>query len=102
MVASGSEVIENCNDTASEKAENYLEQSTAYEIEGFRVAEDTTRWSSVAVARTNVNVHSKRINNNINNSISVSRLSLSSSTDSLSDYEGIFIVFFFTFINIDI
>lgn len=90
-VASTSEVIENHNDPVL--ATNYREQSKDYEIQIFRLAEDTTTWSSVAVARTNVNLPSKRINNNNinhNNNLSVSRLSLSSSAESLSDYEGAF------------
>ncbi|XP_034951662.1 general transcriptional corepressor trfA isoform X2 [Chelonus insularis] len=88
-VASGSEAIENLNESASEKTVNYnRDQSQKYESQGFRVAEDTTTWSSVAIARTNVNNHPKRVNNIINNNLSLSKLSLNSSTESLSDYDG--------------
>ncbi|XP_053594189.1 schwannomin-interacting protein 1 homolog isoform X4 [Microplitis demolitor] len=86
-VASGSEENKSCDDNSSEITENYRE-SPGYEIQNFRVAQDTTTWSSVAIAHTNVNNHPKRINSIINNNLSISRLSLSSSTESLSDYDA--------------
>ncbi|XP_015109715.1 schwannomin-interacting protein 1 homolog isoform X2 [Diachasma alloeum] len=82
--------------STSDQLENFNSPTTKpvpydenYEIQDFRIAEDTTTWSSVAVARTNVNVNSKHLNSIINNNnLSVSRLSLSSSAESLSDYEA--------------
>ncbi|XP_011299056.1 uncharacterized protein Schip1 isoform X2 [Fopius arisanus] len=84
-IPSTSDQIENFNNTST-KPGRYDEN---FDIQEFRIAEDTTTWSSVAVARTNVNVNSKHLNSIINNNnLSVSRLSLSSSAESLSDYEA--------------
>ncbi|CAG5096451.1 Similar to Schip1: Schwannomin-interacting protein 1 (Mus musculus) [Cotesia congregata] len=85
-VASGSVEIKTCDENTSEKIEDYPE-SPGYEVQNFHVARDTTTWSSVAITHTNVNNHPKHINSIINNNLSVSRLSLSSSTDSFSDYD---------------
>ncbi|XP_063993715.1 uncharacterized protein LOC135171241 isoform X2 [Diachasmimorpha longicaudata] len=84
-IPSTSDQIENFKSAAT-KSLNYEKN---YDIQDFQIAEDTTTWSSVAVARTNVNVNATNFNSIINNNnLSVSRSSLSSSAESLSDYEA--------------
>ncbi|KAK2587213.1 hypothetical protein KPH14_002954 [Odynerus spinipes] len=55
----------------------------------FHVAEDTTTWSSLAIARDNIHLESANNgHNNINNNLTASRIRRNSSIDSLADYEG--------------
>ncbi|XP_076751277.1 schwannomin interacting protein 1 isoform X2 [Xylocopa sonorina] len=59
--------------------------------EDFRVAEDTTTWSSLAITRENVQVDTNNENNettNLNNNLTVPRIRRNSSVESLADYEG--------------
>ncbi|XP_076280039.1 schwannomin interacting protein 1 isoform X2 [Lasioglossum baleicum] len=63
---------------------------TVEDTEDFRVAEDTTTWSSLAINRDS-NVAIDTANNdagNLNNNLSVPRIRRNSSVESLADYEG--------------
>ncbi|XP_033208357.1 schwannomin-interacting protein 1 homolog isoform X2 [Belonocnema kinseyi] len=74
-----SEEVENQNETSS----NIINQE---ENDGFRIAKDTTRWSSIA---TNIDTNlDSSTHNNINNNLTIPRLYQSSSAESLADYEG--------------
>lgn len=60
--------------------------------EGFRLAEDTTTWSSLAIARDN-NVQqsgSQQLDVNVNNNLTETGLPRNNSVESLVDYEGEF------------
>ncbi|XP_076245236.1 schwannomin interacting protein 1 isoform X2 [Calliopsis andreniformis] len=61
---------------------------TAEDAEDFRVAEDTTTWSSLAITRDNVQIDSSNDSENLNNNLSVPRIRRNSSIESLVDYEG--------------
>ncbi|XP_033310223.1 uncharacterized protein LOC117210900 isoform X4 [Bombus bifarius] len=55
----------------------------------FRVAEDTTTWSSFAITRENVQTNSSNNEtSNLNNNLTVPRICRNSSVESLADYEG--------------
>lgn len=53
----------------------------------FRLAEDTTTWSSLAIARDNVQ-QSNPQSTNVNNNLTEAKIQRSSSVESLADYEG--------------
>ncbi|XP_011863176.1 PREDICTED: uncharacterized protein LOC105559478 isoform X2 [Vollenhovia emeryi] len=52
----------------------------------FRLAEDTTTWSSLAIARDNPSTQQRPVN--VNNNLTEPRIRRSSSVESLSNYEG--------------
>ncbi|XP_050481743.1 uncharacterized protein LOC126869366 isoform X1 [Bombus huntii] len=55
----------------------------------FRVAEDTTTWSSFAITRENVQTNSSNNEtSNLNNNLTVPGICRNSSVESLADYEG--------------
>ncbi|XP_077272342.1 schwannomin interacting protein 1 isoform X2 [Temnothorax americanus] len=57
----------------------------------FRLAEDTTTWSSLAIARDNVqqsNPSTQQRSVNVNNNLTESRIRRNSSVESLANYEG--------------
>ncbi|XP_071861390.1 schwannomin interacting protein 1 isoform X4 [Bombus fervidus] len=55
----------------------------------FRVAEDTTTWSSFAITRENVQTNSSNNEtSNLNNNLTIPRICRNSSVESLADYEG--------------
>lgn len=56
----------------------------------FRLAEDTTTWSSLAIARDNVQQSNQSTQQsvNVNNNLTESRIRRNSSVESLADYEG--------------
>lgn len=59
--------------------------------ESFRLAEDTTTWSSLAIARDNVqqinpSMHQRSVNNNLTEP----RIRRNSSVESLTNYEGVY------------
>ncbi|KZC04288.1 Schwannomin-interacting protein 1 [Dufourea novaeangliae] len=59
------------------------------DTEDFRVAEDTTTWSSLAITRDNAPIDSTNNDaGNLNNNLSVPRIRRNSSVESLADYEG--------------
>ncbi|XP_076245240.1 schwannomin interacting protein 1 isoform X5 [Calliopsis andreniformis] len=62
---------------------------TAEDAEDFRVAEDTTTWSSLAITRDNVQIDSSNDSENLNNNLSVPRIRRNSSIESLVDYEDL-------------
>lgn len=53
----------------------------------FRLAEDTTTWSSLAIARDNVQ-QSNPQSTNVNNNLTEPKIQRNSSVESLADYEG--------------
>lgn len=53
----------------------------------FRLAEDTTTWSSLAIARDNVQQGEPQ-SNNVNNNLTEPKIQRNSSVESLADYEG--------------
>ncbi|XP_076669496.1 schwannomin interacting protein 1 isoform X2 [Andrena cerasifolii] len=87
------EGIGNRNDTSSTNGPVTRSPSSGDfavdDAEDFRVAEDTTTWSSLAITRDNVHIDSS-INDagNLNNNLSIPRIRRSSSIESLADYEG--------------
>ncbi|XP_017787673.1 PREDICTED: uncharacterized protein LOC108570339 isoform X4 [Habropoda laboriosa] len=61
----------------------------AEDPDDFRVAEDTTTWSSLAITRENVQIDSSSDDTgNLNNNLTVPRIRRNSSVESLADYEG--------------
>ncbi|CAK9800436.1 Schwannomin-interacting protein 1 [Anthophora plagiata] len=61
----------------------------AEDPDDFRVAEDTTTWSSLAITRENVQIDdTNNDTGNLNNNLSVPRIRRNSSVESLADYEG--------------
>ena len=56
----------------------------------FRLAEDTTTWSSLAIARDNVQQSNPSTQQpvNVNNNLTEPRIRRNSSVESLADYEG--------------
>ncbi|XP_050453811.1 schwannomin-interacting protein 1 homolog isoform X2 [Cataglyphis hispanica] len=53
----------------------------------FRLAEDTTTWSSLAIARDNVQQNNPQ-SINVNNNLTEAKIQRNSSVESLADYEG--------------
>ncbi|CAK9830740.1 Schwannomin-interacting protein 1 [Anthophora retusa] len=61
----------------------------AEDPDDFRVAEDTTTWSSLAITRENVQIDdTNNDSGNLNNNLTVPRIRRNSSVESLADYEG--------------
>lgn len=54
----------------------------------FRVAEDTSTWSSIAITRENVQIDTSANDANLNNNLTIPRIRRNSSVESLADYEG--------------
>lgn len=73
----------NENATREPVAPNYPVDESA----DFRLAEDTTTWSSLAIARDNVQ-QSNPQSTNVNNNLTESKIQRNSSVESLADYEG--------------
>lgn len=79
-----------------DRNENAIRESAAPdyspddESAGFRLAEDTTTWSSLAIARDNVQQSNPQPQQsvNVNNNLTESRIRRNSSVESLADYEG--------------
>ncbi|KAI4478922.1 hypothetical protein M0804_011384 [Polistes exclamans] len=84
----------NENQSTTEEINNQNDSSTSTdfgleETVEFHVAEDTTIWSSLAIARDDIQlITSNNGRNNINNNLTNSRIRRNSSIDSLADYEG--------------
>ncbi|XP_015189207.1 PREDICTED: ras guanine nucleotide exchange factor B isoform X4 [Polistes dominula] len=84
----------NENQATTEEVNNQNETSTSTdfgleETVEFHVAEDTTIWSSLAIARDDIQlITTNNGRNNINNNLTTSRIRRNSSIDSLADYEG--------------
>ncbi|XP_070163947.1 schwannomin-interacting protein 1 homolog isoform X2 [Polyergus mexicanus] len=73
----------NENATREPRAPNYPVDESA----DFRLAEDTTTWSSLAIARDNVQ-QSNPQSTNVNNNLTEPKIQRNSSVESLADYEG--------------
>jgi hypothetical protein len=69
--------------TINDKVDSVTEDQDAEE---FRVGQDTSTYSSLAITR-NSKIHKHKINNNLENSYQ------SSSTESLTDYDGEYVSF---------
>ncbi|XP_033341376.1 schwannomin interacting protein 1 isoform X2 [Megalopta genalis] len=88
------EEIENRNESPTTTAVPVARSPTSTEFavedtEDFRVAEDTTTWSSLAITRDNVAIDTANNDaGNLNNNLSVPRIRRNSSVESLADYEG--------------
>ncbi|KOX70681.1 hypothetical protein WN51_05258 [Melipona quadrifasciata] len=86
--------IENRNEISSTTADPIAtgQIGTDFVVEvaqEFRVAEDTSTWSSLAITRDSVQTNS--LNNetgNLNNNLTLPRICRNSSVESLADYEG--------------
>lgn len=83
---------ENSSPTNDPVPRNQTAADYAAEVaQDFRVAEDTTTWSSLAITRENVQIDSSNIETgNLNNNLTVPRIRRNSSVESLADYEGNF------------
>ncbi|XP_017757648.1 PREDICTED: uncharacterized protein LOC108548985 isoform X2 [Eufriesea mexicana] len=81
---------ENSSPTNDPVARNQTAADYAAEVaQDFRVAEDTTTWSSLAITRESVQIDSSNIETgNLNNNLTVPRIRRNSSVESLADYEG--------------
>ncbi|KAG7201316.1 hypothetical protein KM043_004088 [Ampulex compressa] len=88
------EEIVNRNETTATTSPDFASEETA----DFRVAQDTTTWSSLAITRENTHVDppsvperanvNANINANVNNNLTTPRIRRNSSVESLADYEG--------------
>nr|XP_012215294.1 PREDICTED: uncharacterized protein LOC105667817 [Linepithema humile] len=88
-IGAGGEIDDrNENATRESAASDY---SPDDESADFRLAEDTTTWSSLAIARDNVQQSNPQPQQpvNVNNNLIESRIRRNSSVESLADYEGI-------------
>ncbi|XP_053974231.1 ras guanine nucleotide exchange factor B isoform X2 [Hylaeus anthracinus] len=90
----GTEEIGNRNETSSTNNVSVTRSPSSADLssedaEDFRVAEDTTTWSSLAITRDNVQIDSSNNETeNLNNNLSIPRIRRNSSIESLADYEG--------------
>ncbi|XP_060822883.1 uncharacterized protein LOC132910824 isoform X4 [Bombus pascuorum] len=88
------EEIGNRNGTSSTTVDTVARSqiNTEFVVEvaqDFRVAEDTTTWSSFAITRENVQTNSSNNEtSNLNNNLTIPRICRNSSVESLADYEG--------------
>nr|XP_012147979.1 PREDICTED: general transcriptional corepressor trfA isoform X1 [Megachile rotundata] len=96
-----SEEIENRNDISLTNAASVTRSSSSTDFilednDDFRVAEDTTTWSSLAITRENVQIDTsnENVNDNdndnesLNNNLTSPGIHRNSSDESLTDYEG--------------
>ncbi|XP_031365936.1 uncharacterized protein LOC102678444 isoform X3 [Apis dorsata] len=85
------EEIANRNETsaADSVAASRINADFVAEVgQDFRVAEDTSTWSSIAITRENVQTDTSANDANLNNNLTVPRIQGYSSVESLADYEG--------------
>ncbi|KAK9306448.1 hypothetical protein QLX08_002946 [Tetragonisca angustula] len=88
------EEIENRNEISSTNADPIAtgQIGTDFVVEvaqEFRVAEDTSTWSSLAITRDSVQTNSSsNETGNLNNNLTLPRICRNSSVESLADYEG--------------
>lgn len=85
------EEIANRNETsaADSVAASRINADFVAEVgQDFRVAEDTSTWSSIAITRENVQIDTSANDANLNNNLTVPRIRRNSSVESLADYEG--------------
>ncbi|XP_006571595.2 schwannomin-interacting protein 1 homolog isoform X2 [Apis mellifera] len=86
------EEIANRNETSSATdsvAASRINADFAAEVgQDFRVAEDTSTWSSIAITRENVQIDASANDANLNNNLTIPRIRRNSSVESLADYEG--------------
>lgn len=83
-------------DEIGDRNENAASEPVTLEPESadFRLAEDTTTWSSLAIARENIQSGNSQPVNNVNNNLTKPRIQRDSSVESFLDYEGKRIVLF--------
>ncbi|XP_061942919.1 uncharacterized protein LOC108002092 isoform X6 [Apis cerana] len=83
------EEIANRNETSATDSTSRINADFVAEVgQDFRVAEDTSTWSSIAITRENVQIDTSANDANLNNNLTIPRIRRNSSVESLADYEG--------------
>ncbi|XP_061942918.1 uncharacterized protein LOC108002092 isoform X4 [Apis cerana] len=84
------EEIANRNETSATDSTSRINADFVAEVgQDFRVAEDTSTWSSIAITRENVQIDTSANDANLNNNLTIPRIRRNSSVESLADYEDL-------------
>lgn len=88
------EIGDRNENTTQEPAASPVSDYPNDESADFRLAEDTTTWSSLAIARDNVqqsNPSTQQRPVNVNNNLTEPRIRRNSSVESVANYEGVWV-----------